>query len=357
MPIDKEKLGVLGSGKTSYEMWREQQGVPVVTGFYIENLKEVELAPWDWKGGKGAILNLEGTDETNDAYICEIPPGGLLHPMKHMYEEMVYVLQGRGGTRIWQEGHSPVTFEWQEGSLFSIPLNASYQHFNGSGTEPVRYIAVTTAPLVINMYHNLDFVFHCPFVFADRFGGEGDFFTWEGRELKGRLWDTNFVADVNKVQLYSWNERGKGSTNRMLELANSSMGAHISEFEVGKYKKAHRHGAGAHVIIIAGEGYTLMWPEGQEMQKFDWKPNSLIVPPEMWWHQHFNAGPTPAKYMAMRRDGLKYRVFKAYKVDADSKQGGDQIEYADEDPRVLKIFEEELVKRGAVSRMAEMFKD
>src|SRR5438552_11776167 len=45
----------------------------------------------------------------------------------------------------------------------------------------------------------------------------------------------------------------------MLELAKNSMGAHISQFQPGTYKKAHRHGPGAHVIILDGAGFSTLW--------------------------------------------------------------------------------------------------
>jgi len=160
------------------------------------------------------------------------------------------------------------------------------------------------------------------------------------------VWDTNFIADVNQLELLSWDARGKGSTNRMIELSDSSLCAHVSEFQVGRYKKAHRHGPGAHVIIIAGEGYSLMWPEGEEPQKFDWKVGSLIVPPDMWFHQHFNTGSTPAKYLALRWNSAKYWVFRDTGIDANVSNGGNQIETEDELPMVRELFAASLRARG-----------
>jgi len=107
----------------------------------------------------------------------------------------VYVLSGNGSTQVWQDGGQPLSFEWQAGSFFAIPLNAHHQLFNGSGTHPARLMAATTAPEALNQYHNLEFVFNNPFVFKDRFDPEqSDFFTAEGHpghtqlgnELRGR---------------------------------------------------------------------------------------------------------------------------------------------------------------------------
>ena len=102
-------------------------------------------------------------------------------------------------------------------------------------------------------------------------------------------------------------------------MSENCMTAHISEFPVGTYKKAHRHGAGAHVVIIGGEGYSLMWPEGEEPKRFDWNDGSVVVPPEEWFHQHFNTGAKPARYLALKRGAASIRALGARRVTASTK--------------------------------------
>ena len=129
--------------RSTYEEFQEREKIPVFKGFFVEDVRKVELAPWERMGGLGAYLNLEGSEGVNDSYICEIPSGKSLKPQRHMFEELIFVVSGRGATTIWRDGAQKQTFEWQEGSLFSPPLNTWYQHFNGQGNQPVRFLAMT----------------------------------------------------------------------------------------------------------------------------------------------------------------------------------------------------------------------
>ena len=67
----------------TYEAWQEEQNIPRITGFFIEDINTVEVSHWDLKGVPCAFVNLEGTGGTNDAYVCEIPPGAHTEPQKH----------------------------------------------------------------------------------------------------------------------------------------------------------------------------------------------------------------------------------------------------------------------------------
>ncbi len=180
------------------------------------------------------------------AMSCEIPPGKSLAPTRHLFEEMIFVLDGRGSTTVWNDAGQRVTFEWKAGALFGIPMNCWHQHFNGSGQAPARYVAVTNAPPIINLYEDIDFVFNTTFDFKQRFNGEPDYFAAKSQRDGLRL-ETNFIPDGVNVPVADTAERGAGSRMVRFNLAKGNIPGHISQFPVGTYKKAHAHGPGAHV--------------------------------------------------------------------------------------------------------------
>src|SRR5262249_39211238 len=161
------------------------------------------------KNGKGVFINHEASRTSNDCYVCEIAPGKTLEPQHHLFEEMILVLSGRGSTAVWNNAGARVTFEWKAGAIFAIPLNCWYQHFNGSGHESVRYVAVTNAPAVINLYDDIDFVFNHPHDFKNRFSGEADYYSAKGEQV-GFLLQTNFVADAGNPPADPREGRGRG---------------------------------------------------------------------------------------------------------------------------------------------------
>ena len=254
--------------ETPYTMWVKDQGLEIQSAIYQLDLHAVALKDWPARGGKGVFLNHDASRTSNDAYVCEIAPGGELAPRRQLFEEMVYVLDGRGSTSVWNDQGAKITFEWKKGAIFAIPLNASHQHFNASGKEPARFVSVTNAPAIINAFGDLEFVFGTKYDFRDRFSGEPDYFANKG-EQKGLLLDTNFVADAINLPLIAAKERGAGGGHIRFNMAKGSMNSHISQFPVGTYKKAHAHGPGAYVIVMSGEGFSLMWPEGEKPRRYD----------------------------------------------------------------------------------------
>ena len=217
------------------------EGLDIISAQYVPNLRTVELKPWARKNGKGVFINHEASRTSNDCYVCEIAPGQSLAPQHHLFEEMILVLSGRGSTTVWNNAGARVTFEWKAGAIFAIPLNCWYQHFNGSGQEVVRYVAVTNAPSVINLYDDIDFVFNHRHDFKNRFSGEADYFSAKGEQV-GFLLQTNFVADAVNLPLITAKERGAGGGHIRFNMARGSIASHISQFPVGTYKKAHAHG-------------------------------------------------------------------------------------------------------------------
>ncbi len=340
---------------TPYTRWVAGEGLDIIASIHVPNLHTVALKPWARRGGLGVYMNHDASRTSNDCYVCEIAPGQEMAPQRQLFEEMIYVLDGRGSTTVRNGADAQVSFEWKAGAIFAIPLNTTHQHFNGSGTVPARFIAVTNGPPTINAFGDTGFVFNTEHDFENRFAGESNYFA-NGGEQKGLLLDTNFVADAINLPLISAKERGAGGGHIRFSMAKGSMNSHISQFPTATYKKAHAHGPGAHVIIMSGSGYSLMGPDEHHLNRYEWQEGTMIVPPNMWFHQHFNTGTTPARYLAFKAEGVSIRNAQGVpKAWISRRVGGDQIDYADELPFIRQSFAQALGQVGLQPRMDEAY--
>src|SRR5580700_4530006 len=354
-------------GVDPYLDWLRGEGIPVVEDFGVY-LFDVETAPWPRYGVNGAAVHLKGRGDFANMFVFEIAPGKATTPQRHLYEEVIYVLDGHGSTQLEFADGSRRSFEWGEKSLFAIPLNAKYRHFNGSGTERALLVSTTNLPMMLNLFHNERFVFDNDFDFDDRIGKK-EFFAGDGKlnlvRQGNHTWETNFVSDLEAIELPDFSDRGGGGGCLIFLLADSSMHAHVSEMPAGTYKKAHRHIAGYHVMCVGGSGYSLMWYEGdRDFVRIDWKHGIVFPPADQQFHQHFTTSAKPARYLATGFGSLRYpftlarrQEFLGEKVAfaTSTKEGGDQIEYEDQDPRIHPMWLDEIAKHGLTSKMDRFF--
>jgi uncharacterized RmlC-like cupin family protein len=344
-----------------YLDWAKAQGVPIVEDFGID-IRRVPVASWPRYGMNGALCHLKGRDDWITIFAFELKPGAKSERLHHLYEDVIYVISGHGSTVVEVGGHKH-TFEWGPKSIFSVPLNATYQHFNGSGREPARLACTNNMVYVMKRFRDERFIFESDARFSERvgdakyFGGDGEFI---GIRPGRHQWETNFVPDLSSFELKTWAARGAGGSHLRFMLADNTIGAHSSEMPVGTYKKGHRHFDGVCVYAVTGQGFSLLWYEGQEdFTRVDWEHGVVYCPPDMMFHQHFNVSNFPSRYLALQMGTIRYPLTEAKRliwdkgVDLSVKLGGAQTEYEDQDPRIHAIWLKEIAKTGVQSKMGE----
>jgi len=347
---------VYSRGQSPYEGLIASTGVPIHRGYYIEDVRNVEVGWWDARQCNSAFLVLAGQEGISEARVTVIAPGQTLPPWRFALDEVVYVVEGRGLTTIWAGDNGPKkTFEWQKHSMFLVPHGHHCQIGSTQGNQPARLLHYNYLPVAMNIVPDPGFFFNNPYVDPDALEGNGDFyseaksFVPEGA-VNGRVvWYGNFFPDMRAWdRLHTYQERGAGGLRVGVQFANSTMWSHMSVFPSRTYKKAHRHGPGVVIIIPDGEGYSIMWEEGKDKVVVPWHEASVFVPPNRWFHQHFNVGAQYARYLAFHAPrGVAGRTEQVRDLARD------QIEYSDEDPLIRRKFEDELGKRNITSLMPE----
>jgi len=351
-----EQQGSDRGRRSPYEEWVASTGVPVHRGYYVEDVRTLELGEWPERECKAAFLMLAGQEGISEARVTEIAPGKTLPPVRLALDEIVYVAQGRGLATLWgKDGGQKISFEWQDHSVFVIPRTYACQLASTQGTTPARLLHYNYLPVSMSLMPTADFFFSNGYVDPSALGSDSGSLYSEAKVSTGPngeghpFWSGNFFPDMRAWdRLVEYKARGAGGHAVFIEFPRAPITAHMSVFPAHSYKKAHRHGPGVIIIIPAGEGYSIMWEEGQEKVVIPWHEGSVFVPPNRWFHQHFNVGGDAARYFAFHSP----RSIFPYSEKIED-LARDQIEYTNEDPSIRQRFEGEMAKRGLKSVMPD----
>jgi hypothetical protein len=352
-----------------YDRFVEAEGIPLHRGVAFNRVQDLELGEWKRMGGRGAYLQPNGTEDAWGMYLVQIRPGGALAVERHLYQETLYALQGSGVTESWEgEGDRVSAFEWEAGSLFSIPLNSFHRICNASLLEPALLLAGTSAPGVVNLFADPAFVFDCPYGFglrakAQQTGRKGD---GEPERLDPPLPIMPRLVDVRLPDPV-----GSHGPRRTLELdLSEGFGQILIEQGVGSYPAAATFPAGTVLICLSGEGYSYGWPaatgkrpwqqgEGDRVRRHDYQTGSVVSAAPLaddWFHQDFAVGHGPLRLLAWLgppkwpapvAPGARERVGRK-DVGGRSRLplAGATIPHRQEDPRVRENYLEQLGRRG-----------
>jgi quercetin dioxygenase-like cupin family protein len=118
-----------------------------------------EDMPWE-NAPQGLLKHLVNDSmnarvETVDVYMQIIPPGSKSGKHRHLAEEALYVLEGRGydvhvdcdveitDTYHWRPQDEERRFDWEAGDMIYIPPNTIHQHVNVDPERPARLVSAT----------------------------------------------------------------------------------------------------------------------------------------------------------------------------------------------------------------------
>jgi len=371
-----------------YERYMEEQGIPIYRGIGVYDVRQLPLEPWRRMGGRGSLLALDGLASLKGMYVLEVPAAGAVNAERHLYDEFMYVVEGRGTTEVWSEGSSKKqVFEWQAGSLFALPTNTWHRLVNAS-SSPALVLAANNAPPIMNIFQTPDFIFNCPYQFRNRYDESDDFFkakeNLEPDPLQGRaMLQSNVFPDILNCELALDNQRAPGYRRIQPGFRgyehDGTTGGFIAQYPSGRYSKAHFHQSGAVLVCLRGKGYTYNWPttlgprpweagKGHLVKVQEYGAGGLVAAAPgggSWFHQHFSIGKEPMRLInfwggpqgrwGSGEDSGKEEIVNPHIYGVE--EGGRSIHYHNEDPHIRKAYKEALAREGVECRMDESLFD
>ena len=222
------KVGNIGSRRgrgqrTYYERWMEKEGVPVVEGFGVTDVRQsCSSSPGNGWAARARICSFAAWKGSPAFMSASSRPAHRRSPSAIFTRKSSTFCKAKA----WRKSSSATAcrrrFQWQTGSLFSPPMNALHRLMN-HGSEPALFLAVTTAPMALDHYHNEHFIFNSDFSFNDRYDGEAGYFE-PGNERylasnnRQWIWETNFIPDARKAHIDAQEQKGAGVNITQFEI-------------------------------------------------------------------------------------------------------------------------------------------
>lgn len=301
-----------------YDNWARAQGVPIVTAPVVD-LAKVETAPWARFGVNGAICHVEGRCDFLTVFVLDIAAGRATKPMRHTYEDMIYVLDGRGETEVILCDGEIRRLAWAPGSLFSVPVNATCIH-RAPGQSAVRLASFNDMRYLMGLYRNEAFLFDNPAKFAKR---------------QQRACDQRWIVDPAAEPVHEYNEAARAD----ITLADSVIGAQVIEVRAGESDLAHRQMQGRHLLCVEGEGYSLSFESADgSITHRPWKRGVVIGQASMNFHQNV-AGAHTARVVSLELGSTASPIFRGRRAAYGDTQvyasGAATIARADESEQMI----------------------
>src|SRR5438309_8356598 len=245
--VEATKVSASGNGQTalelwnqplSYDTWVQSVGIPVHKGYYIEDLRTVELGRWDERDCDAAFIQLVGQEGVAEPRLRAIAPGKTLPPVRFGMDEVVYVVDGRGLTTLLWDNGQKTTFEWQKQSMFLLPRDCTYQLTNTQGNAPARLMHTNYLPGAMASIGDINFFFKngssngksaagSPTV--NMYSEAKEISQADGGPWGGVFWYGNFFPSMRAWDnLTPFRGRGAGGHVVWIRFPNSPWTAHMS---------------------------------------------------------------------------------------------------------------------------------
>ena len=239
---------------------------------------------------------------------------------RHTVEAVIHVLQGHGHSII-----DGVRYDWESGDFISVPMFSWHRHLN-TGSNDFIYLAATTGPLSLSLglavYEDERYPDYWVFghksesAMKSLIPGADDSTRVRVEETSTREPLSSMDALYKEHLSFSGGEEKRRRASRVLakgacvEFEKTPMGrvryiidpktgflmrvlgTLLAEISPGKHSGAHRHLYEEVNYVVSGRGYSLI-----EDRKYDWSEGDVLCIPVFSWHQHFNTGDRPARFL------------------------------------------------------------